>query len=168
MSWVAGRLQLEPLEFERGNRRLSIQMSRKSTEPTFGQIIRERRRQMDLTQEEVARRIKTSVPYVGHLEAGKRHPSHIVVNRLAEVLALDPRELFFHANPRTQALLNPEPKTPSISTWDDFKKNDHVRRVHNVTSAEMEMLSRVSLCGEVRSERDFVYILNTVRHAVGR
>jgi hypothetical protein len=30
------------------------------------------------------------------------------------------------------------------------------------------MLSRVALLGEVRSPRDFVLILNTVRHAVGR
>jgi hypothetical protein len=32
----------------------------------------------------------------------------------------------------------------------------------------MEMLSRVALLGDARSPRDFVYILNTVRHAVGR
>ena len=32
----------------------------------------------------------------------------------------------------------------------------------------MEMLSRVALLGDVRSARDFIYILNTVRHAVGR
>ena len=38
-------------------------------ERNFGQVIRERRRQLDLTQEEVARRIKTSTPYVGHLES---------------------------------------------------------------------------------------------------
>ena len=68
-------------------------------ERTFGQVIRERRRQLDLTQQEVGRRIKTSTPYVGHLESGKRHPSDKVLSRLAEVLALDRRELFFLANP---------------------------------------------------------------------
>ena len=36
---------------------------------TFGNVIRERRRQLDLTQEDVARRINTSVPYIGLLEA---------------------------------------------------------------------------------------------------
>ncbi len=41
----------------------------RSKERNFGQVIRERRRQLDLTQEEVARRIRTSTPYVGHLEA---------------------------------------------------------------------------------------------------
>jgi transcriptional regulator with XRE-family HTH domain len=137
-------------------------------ERNFGHIIRERRRQLDLTQEEVARRVKTSTPYVGHLESGKRHPSDKIVTRLAEVLGLDRRELFFLANPRAHALLTPEASSADDSAWDDFKKNDQMRRVHNITNDEMEMLSRVALLGDVRSSRDFIYILNTVRHAVAK
>jgi transcriptional regulator with XRE-family HTH domain len=137
-------------------------------ERSFGTIIRDRRRQLDLTQEEVARRIKTSTPYVGHLESGKRHPSDKIVTRLAEVLGLDRREMFFLANPRAQALLSPPVETEVSSAWEDFRKNEQLRRVHNVTNEEMEMLSRVALLGDVRSTRDFIYILNTVRHAVGK
>jgi transcriptional regulator with XRE-family HTH domain len=137
-------------------------------ERNFGQVIRERRRQLDLTQEEVAKRIKTSTPYVGHLESGKRHPSDKIVTRLAEVLGLDRRELFFLANPRAQALLTPEGASDAESAWEDFKKNEQMRRIHNISTDEMEMLSRVALLGDVRSPRDFIYILNTVRHAVGR
>jgi transcriptional regulator with XRE-family HTH domain len=137
-------------------------------ERNFGHIIRERRRQLDLTQEEVARRVKTSTPYVGHLESGKRHPSDKIVTRLAEVLGLDRRELFFLANPRAHALLTPEAASTDDSAWDDFRKNDQMRRIHNITNDEMEMLSRVALLGDVRSARDFIYILNTVRHAVAR
>lgn len=140
----------------------------RSKERNFGQVIRERRRQLDLTQEEVARRIKTSTPYVGHLESGKRHPSDKIVTRLAEVLGLDRRELFFLANPRAQALLNPEGAAEGDSVWEEFRKSDQMRRVHNISNDEMEMLSRVALLGDVRSPRDFIYILNTVRHAVGR
>ncbi|MGA6974790.1 MAG: helix-turn-helix transcriptional regulator [Candidatus Binatus sp.] len=140
----------------------------RTKERTFGQLIRDRRRQLDLTQEEVARRIKTSTPYVGHLESSKRHPSDKIVTRIAEVLGLDRRELFFLANPRAQALLSPEIESAPDTAWDDFKKNDQLRRVHNITGDEMEMLSRVALLGDVRSSRDFIYILNTVRHAVGR
>lgn len=140
----------------------------RSKERNFGQIIRERRRQLDLTQEEVAHRIKTSTPYVGHLESGKRHPSDKILTRLAEVLGLDRRELFFLANPRAQALLSPETESTTIPAWEDFRKNEQLRRVHSISNEEMEMLSRVALLGEVRSARDFIYILNTVRHAVGR
>ncbi len=137
-------------------------------ERTFGMVIRDRRRQLDLTQEEVARRIKTSTPYVGHLESGKRHPSDKILTRVAEVLGLDRRELFFLANPRAQAMLTPQVPSQDDSAWDDFSKNEQLRRIHNVTNDEMEMLARVALLGDVRSQRDFIYILNTVRHAVGK
>ena len=140
----------------------------RAKERSFGEVIRERRRQLDLTQEEVANRVKTSTPYVGHLESGKRNPSDKILTRLAEVLGLDRRELFFLANPRAQELLSEETESETASAWEDFKKNEQLRRVHNVSSDEMEMLSRVALCGDVRSPRDFVYILNTVRHAVGK
>ena len=140
----------------------------KSKDRNFGQVIRDRRRQLDLTQEEVARRIKTSTPYVGHLESGKRHPSDKIVSRLAEVLGLDRRELFFLANPRAQALLSQHEETPDNSAWEDFRKNEQTRRLHSISNEEMEALSRVALMGEVRSQRDFIYILNTIRQALGR
>ncbi|MFZ0680515.1 helix-turn-helix domain-containing protein [Candidatus Binatus sp.] len=140
----------------------------RTKEPSFGQVIRERRRQLGLTQEEVARGIKTSTPFVGHLESGKRHPSHKTLTRLAEVLGLDRRELFFLANPGALALVSPDIKSKIDSSWDDFRKNEQLRRVHNIASDEMEMLSQVALLSGVLSSRDFIYILNTVRHAVGR
>src|ERR1700679_2897090 len=105
---------------------------------SFGQVIRERRRQLDLTQADTARGIKTSTPFVGHLESGKRRPSDKTLTRLAEVLGLDRRELFFLANPRALALLSPEPKSTTDSAWDDFRKNERLRRVHNIASDEMK------------------------------
>ena len=135
-------------------------------ERNFGRVLSERRRKLDLTQEGVARRIRTSAAYVGQIESAKRHPSYKVITRLAKVLGLDRRELFFMANPRAQELLSPE--ECAADSWEDFKKNEQLRRIHNITDDEMEMLSGIGLLGNVRSERDFIYILNNVRHAVGR
>ena len=135
---------------------------------SFGQVIRERRRQLDMTQEEVARRIRTSIPYIGHLESAKRHPSEKVLVRLAQVLGLEPRDLFFLANPGTKVLISEEPRSRGASAWDSFAKDHNVRKVHNITDQEMETLSQVAMMGEVRSSRDFVFILNTIRQALGR
>ena len=82
-------------------------------EDTFAQVIRERRRQLDLTQQEVARRIRTSTAYISHLESGKRHPSDKVLGQLAKVLALDPRELFFRGNPMALEFVRPKDKLTS-------------------------------------------------------
>ena len=140
----------------------------KRKDRNFGQVIRDRRRQLDLTQQEVARRIKTSTPYVGHLESSKRHPSDKVLSRMAEVLGLDRRDLFFLANPRAVELLRTKEDGSGKSAWEKFRKDERISRTHNVTSEEMEMLSTIALMGDVGSPRDFIYILNTVRHALGR
>lgn len=142
-------------------------MARKKTR-SFGQVIRARRRQLDFTQEEVAQRISTSTPYVGHLESGKRHPSDRVVTKLADVLGLDRREVFFLANPGARALLHPQREAGLLSAWEEFRADERLKRVHSIQPPEMEMLSRVALMGEVRSSRDFIYILNSIRQALGR
>jgi transcriptional regulator with XRE-family HTH domain len=135
---------------------------------SFAQVIRKRRRQLDLTQEEVARRIRTSVPYVGHLESAKRHPSEKVVVKLAQVLGLEPRDLFFLANPGTKVLISQEPKSTETSSWNTFVNDHNLRKIHNVTDQEMEVLAQVAMMGEVRAPRDFIFILNTIRQSLGR
>jgi transcriptional regulator with XRE-family HTH domain len=134
----------------------------------FGQIIRNRRRHLDLTQEDVARRIDTSVAYIAHLEADRRHPSEKVVVRLAEVLGLDPRELFFLANPETKDLVSQKLTSSKASAWGVFSADEKLRKIHSITGSEMETLSQIALMGEVRSSRDFIFILNTIRRALGR
>ena len=108
------------------------------------------------------------MPHIALLETGARHPSDKVVRKLAEALALDPRELFFLANPETKALISQEQKTTGTSAWDGFAKDESLRKLHDITDQEMQTLSQVALMGEVRSSRDFLFILNTIRQAFGQ
>jgi transcriptional regulator with XRE-family HTH domain len=135
---------------------------------SFGLVIREHRRQLELTQEEVAQRIKTSVPYIGHLESGKRHPSPKVVVKLSAALGLDAGELFLLANPRVGSLISEQQKSDGTPAWNAFVKDVRLRKIHNITDQEMETLSRVAKMGEVRDPRDFIFILNTIRQALGQ
>ncbi len=86
------------------------------------------------------------------------------------MLGLDYRELSFLANPHTQALSSAQPERAegSVSAWEQFRTNEQLRRIHNVSNDEMEMLSQVALLGEIQSPRELIFILKTVRHAVGR
>jgi transcriptional regulator with XRE-family HTH domain len=134
----------------------------------FSEAVRQRRGQLNMTQEEVAHGIKTSTPYIGHLESGKRHPSEKIIVKLARVLGLDPRELFFLANPQTKVLISAEPQRRGTSAWEEFVQNRNLREVHRITEQEMQTLSQVAMMGEVRSWRDFLFILNSIRHAFGQ
>ncbi len=135
----------------------------------FARIIRARRRALELTQAEVAQRIGTSTPYVGYLEASKRHPSQSVIGKLAAALGLDLRELFLLANPRVATMAVP-PVNQEIhgSPWNDFLKDARLRRAYRMTDQEIETLSRVAMMGEVRSPGDFVYVLKVIRLALGQ
>ena len=150
-----------------GGKRKSKSAAVQSKVHAFAVAIRTKRRELNLTQDEVADRIGISTPYVGHLESGKRHPSDKIVAKMAEVLDMGNRELFFLANPHAQALVA-EPAAGTGSTWEQFQKDDRLRRRHNVLNDEMVVLSQVALMGEVQSPRDLIYILTTIRHAVGR
>ncbi len=134
--------------------------------PKFGQMIRDRRRQLELTQDELAHRIRTSTPYIGHIESGKRHPSDQILARMADVLGFDRRELFFLANPNAKAMLTPKVEASELSAWDEFSRDQQVHQLHQINSRELDMLSQVAMMGEVRSSRDFIYILNTIRQSM--
>jgi transcriptional regulator with XRE-family HTH domain len=135
---------------------------------TLGQVLRERRRQLNLTQQSVARRIRTSTPYIGHLEANKRRPSIVVINRLAEVLGLDRRDLFVLANPGVVDMLASNENDGRKSTWDEFRTAAQFQRAHQVTAEEMKLLAMVATMGDVGSPRDFIFILIAVRHVLDR
>jgi transcriptional regulator with XRE-family HTH domain len=140
----------------------------RTKENAFAQRIRARRRGLDITQEEVARRIGTSTPYVGHLESGKRHPSEKIVVRLADILGIDRAELFLLANPQAEAIIAEPAKASDTSAWNECRNDKKLHRVHNITRDEMEILSRLALMGNVRSARDFLFVLNAIRQAFGR
>jgi transcriptional regulator with XRE-family HTH domain len=152
------------------SKRKSKQATALAKPPDFGKVVRNKRRELNLTQGDVASRTRTSTRYVGHLESGKRHPSDQIVTRLAEVLGLDRRELFLVANPLTKDLIasQTEMAKKSVSAWDQFRKDKKLQREHDVSNQEMDMLSQLERCNftRIHSTRDLIYILNAMRHAL--
>jgi len=132
----------------------------------FGSKIRDRRRQLHLTQEELSRLINTSVSYVANLEGGRRRPSDKVVMKLAEVLGLDARELFLFAIPKIGSFLSELKSSEEMSAWKTFLNSKALRETYNITDRELQMLSKVAMMGEVRSSQDFIFILKSIRQAL--
>jgi DNA-binding XRE family transcriptional regulator len=74
-------------------------------EKSFGRIVEERRHELGLTQEMVAKKVNVKANYIGYLERGMRHPSQKVVEKLSGALKLDAQELYLMANPKVRNLL---------------------------------------------------------------
>ena len=136
-------------------------------EQNFGEFIRARRRQLDLTQEEVAQRIGTSVPYVGHLESAKRHPSERIVARLAQVLGLDRRKLYLLATPSARELIEPRqgPANGAV-VWERLRRDERLRKLHHISDDEIDVLGRIARLGEVRTVDGFLHMLETIRYVL--
>jgi hypothetical protein len=60
-----------------------------------------------------------------------------------------------------------EQQTNEAAAWDGFSKDESLRKLHDITDPEMQTLSKIALLGEARSSRDFLFILNTIRQALG-
>lgn len=75
-------------------------------EKNFGRAIEERRHDLGLTQEMVAKKVGVKANYIGYLERGMRHPSQKVVEKLSGALKLDPLDLYLLANPKVRSLLS--------------------------------------------------------------
>lgn len=132
----------------------------------LGAVLRRRRRQLELTQQQVARRVGVRANYIGYLEREMRRPSTNVLVKLAKVLDLDREELFFMAHPQVREFIRTEAPDPQESAWQSFRTNKRLHTRHGVTQAELKALQHVSALGPVRSARDYLFILQTIRQAI--
>src|SRR5690349_4895571 len=60
---------------------------------SFGYWVRRRRKALDLTQDELARRVGCALSTIRKIEADERRPSRQVAERLAALLELTPQDL---------------------------------------------------------------------------
>ena len=60
----------------------------------FGRKIQKRRKEIGITQEELAFRVRLSRTHMGHIEQGRRSPSLEVLNKIARALKTSPKDFF--------------------------------------------------------------------------
>lgn len=137
------------------------------TKKTFGQIVKQRRDALALTQRQLAAKLGVKASHIAYIENGHRKPSLALLRRMATVLGLDSRELLLLSHPEARYLLHSsEDKEPKRKDpWSQFTANRPLLRRHGVTRAELRVLKQVSLLQQVASPRHFLFILNAIRQA---
>ena len=132
---------------------------------SFGRVIEDRRRELGLTQEMVAKKVGVKANYVGYLERGMRHPSQKVVERLSSALKLDSQDLYLLANPRVRSLLGKAPKAASSSQslWQKFLRDSSLQQSQGLTSQEKEALAQVAQAEKASSMAGVVKAIKALR-----
>ena len=133
----------------------------------FGGTAKARRVELGMTQEQVAEQVGVKPNYIGYLERGLRKPSDEIACRIADVLGLNRKELFFLANPHLREILEP-PERPKITAWEVFSHDVQLHKRQNVTPEELTLLEAVNALGVVQEARDYLFILGAVRQALSR
>jgi transcriptional regulator with XRE-family HTH domain len=136
---------------------------------TLGEVLKQRRETLALTQRELARKLNVKPSHVAYLEKDRRRPSLGLVSRLADVMGLEKEPLFLLAHPEASSLLSARREAPPHDrdqVWRDFAGNKALLARHNVRPRELKILSQVNTLGKITAPRNFLFILNAIRQAV--
>ena len=137
---------------------------------TLGQVLKNRRTLLRLTQRELALKLGVKPSHVAYLETNRRRPSLALLSRIADVLGLSKESLFVLAHPEASSLVgtppDAAPRQRSAQAWKEFAGNKALLARHQVKPRELKVLSQVNLLGKITAPRQFMFILNAIRQAV--
>ena len=137
--------------------------------PTLGAVIKEARGSLRLTQRGLAAAVGVKASHIAYIEGNQRRPGLPLLRKLAQVLALDRRELLFLLYPDAQFMVDggarPGAAKRGKNAWQEFTSNRVLLRRHGVTRGELKVLKQVSLLEDVSSAKHFIFVLNAIRQA---
>jgi transcriptional regulator with XRE-family HTH domain len=141
-----------------------------SNQLTLGQVVRNQREEMGLSQQELALKLGIKAGHIAQLESDRgARPSFQLLSRAANVLGLDKDWLFQLTETGVKSLSGaskvvPHPKD-SGQVWGAIALNRALVDRHNVKPQELKALSQVSLMGKVTGTEALLFILDAICEA---
>ncbi len=138
-------------------------------EKGFGRVIEDRRRELSLTQEMVAKRVGVKANYIGYLERGMRHPSQKVIEKLSTALKLNAQDLYLLANPKVRRLLGKaKPAVPTMSRWQQFIRDATQQKQQGLSTAEQQALAQLAAAEKATSLAGMMKVVRALRRGFAR
>jgi transcriptional regulator with XRE-family HTH domain len=136
---------------------------------TFGSMVLRRRKELGLTQSDVAQRVGVQPNYIVYLEKGERRPSDRTVLRMADALGIDRGDLYLAANPDLREFLSindgNEVQLAEMSGGLRALTDDQELRGRlAITDAEIETVSGLRLRGRVTTPAQYAALILSVRY----
>ena len=101
----------------------------------FSQVVREVRKQLHLTQEQLSERCNMHPVFISEIERGIRNPSLDTILKLAEGLEVEPGELINMALGGSSAKQDLKRKVVALISR---SKTDDLQRIYNIIRAYIE------------------------------
>lgn len=139
---------------------------------TFGELLLRRRRELKLTQSQLAARIGCQPNYIVYLEKGERRPSDRTIRNVAEATGLDKADLYLAANPQVREFLTLDEDRALVREQlpeglDALAADGRVRSVHSITDEEIDLLSSLRMNGRATTAEQYLTLVLTMRYVFG-
>jgi len=142
-------------------------MRRERARRGFPALIYERRRELKLTQDDIARRVGVHANYIGYLEKGVRRPSDKTLEALCRVLNLDRRRVLLSLRPMFRDVVIGPGEGPNggdlSAPLDELRRDLAARRKDRVSDEDIRHLACLDAFGHVREKGGYVRFLRLMR-----
>jgi transcriptional regulator with XRE-family HTH domain len=136
---------------------------------TFGSMVLRRRKELGLTQSDLAQRVGVQPNYIVYLEKGERKPSDRTVLRMADALGIDRGDLYLAANPDLRDFLTisdgnevrlADKSSGLRALTDDRALRDRL----SITDQEIDAVAGLRLPGRVTTPDQYAALILSVRY----
>jgi transcriptional regulator with XRE-family HTH domain len=139
---------------------------------SFGAILFRRRKELGLTQSQLAQRIGVQPNYIVYLEKGERKPSDRTVLKIARALELDRGDLYLAANPQVREFLdvNDENELVLDGMADGLRRlveDADLCKRFEITEDEIASVARLRLRGRVTTAEQYLTLILLLRRLFG-
>jgi len=133
----------------------------------LGRLIKQKRKELGLTQRALADQLGVEASHVAYLESGKRKPSLTLMARLAEALGVSRQQIFLLSHPEAAEVVNRRDRVPSgersADRWRQLVTDRAFVKRHRITRRELQAFKGLSLLGYVLSRHQLLAILTMIR-----
>ncbi len=133
----------------------------------LGRLIKQKRKELALTQRALADQLGVEASHVAYLESGKRKPSLTLMARLAEALGVSRQQIFLLSHPEAAEVVNRRDRVPSgersADRWRQLVTDRAFVKRHRITRRELQAFKELSLLDYVLSRHQLLAILTMIR-----
>jgi transcriptional regulator with XRE-family HTH domain len=133
---------------------------------TLGQLVKKWRKDSNLSQRALARRLRVSSSSISYIERGDRLPSLLLLARIADLIGIEKSSAFILARPDARSILGTGKAKPAANAWLRFAGDRALLARYCVTPSELKVLRQVGKLGRVANPSYFLFVLNSIRQAM--
>jgi transcriptional regulator with XRE-family HTH domain len=133
----------------------------------LGQLIKQKRKELAITQRALAEQLGVEPSHVAYLESGQRKPSLMLMAGLEAALGISRQQIFLLAHPEAAGIVNPIDRSPlreePAVVWRRLRTDRAFISRHRMNGRELQVFHQLYRLGYALSRHQVLAILTMIR-----